>query len=123
MKIMLETTVWSTPTPNHVYVMNDSMTKMMAYVPEGSKTVKKFKQPMSIDIRGRTFVELEDSEPQEETPKPDQWKFTGSKGDVYTVSREPGGGMNYHCTCPGFTYRGQCKHTAEKIMEHSYDVR
>ncbi len=31
MKIMLETTEWATPTPNHVYVFNDSMSKIIAF--------------------------------------------------------------------------------------------
>lgn len=124
MKIMLETTVWDDPgVPNHVYVFNDSLSHAIAYVRAGTKEVFKFKRPMGIDRRGRTFVELEDEEPVKEAPKPDQWEFVGSKGDRYLVTREPGGGLDYRCTCPGFTYRGSCKHTAEKIMEHSYDIR
>ena len=121
MKIVVETTEWSVPTPNHVYVLNDSMTKMTAYVPAGSKILKKFSKPMGFDTRGRTFAELEDGEP--DRPDPDTWQVPGSGGKTYTVSRELGGGLNYHCTCPGFTYRGSCKHTAEFIAQHQYDVR
>ena len=123
MKIMLETTEWADATPNHVYVFNDSLSHAIAYVRAGTKTVSKFKKPMSIDRRGRTFVELEDEEPTRAEPKPDQWEFVGSKGDVYLVTREAGAGLDYRCTCPGFTYRGSCRHAAEKIMEHSYDIR
>lgn len=121
MKIVEETTEWKDAwVPNHVYVLNDSMSKMIAYVPAGSKTVKKFSKPMDFDRRGRTFVELGDVE---EKPQPNTWTVEGSKGKTYTVSREPGGGMNYACTCPGFTFRGSCKHVAEFQMNHSYDVR
>ena len=34
-------------------------------------------------------------------------KVEGSKGNVYTVTKE---GARYTCTCPGFTFRKQCKH-------------
>lgn len=121
MIIVREVTEWSVPVANNIYVLNDSMTKIMAYVPEGSNQVKKFKQPIDFDRRDRKFEEL----PSEGETKPveDRWEFQGSKGEVYYVTREPGGGLNYQCTCPGFTYRGSCKHVAEKIMEHSYDVR
>lgn len=123
MRIMLETTEWVGNFPNHVYVFNDSMSHMIAYVPAGSKQLQRFKKPIAFDRRGRTFVELEDEEPVKEAPKPDQWEFVGSKGDVYLVTREPGGGLDYRCTCPGFTYRGSCRHSAEMIMQHSYDIR
>lgn len=122
-KIMLETTVWKDSwVPNHVYILNDSQTKIVAYVPAGTKVVKKFKSPQSFDRRGRTFVELEGESPAQE-PQPDRWEVPGSKGKTYTVTREPGGGLNYTCTCPGFLYRGSCKHVAEFQINHSYDVR
>ena len=123
MKILLETTEWKDSwVPNHVYVLNDSQTKIIAYVPAGSKTVKKFKNPQSFDRRGRTFVELEGNSVTQE-PQPDTWQVPGSGGKTYTVSREPGGGLDYRCTCPGFLYRGSCRHTAEFIAQHQYDVR
>lgn len=123
MKIMLETTEWKDSwVPNHVYILNDSQTKILAYVPAGSKTVKKFKSPQSFDRRGRTFVELEGEQVAQE-PRIDSWEVAGSKGKTYTVSREPGGGMNYRCTCEGFLYRGSCKHVAEFQMNHNVDRR
>lgn len=33
---------------------------------------------------------------------------TGSKGKTYLVTQEPNGRIT--CTCPGFTYRRDCKH-------------
>lgn len=33
----------------------------------------------------------------------------GSKGKVYEVTG------NYRCTCPGFTFRGSCKHLEETV--------
>lgn len=118
MKIMLETTVWSTATPNHVYVLNDSMSKMIAYVPAGSKTVKKFKNPIGFDTRGRTFVELEDDTPSQ--PDPDVIVREGSKGEKYYISQDrEQGWRGWACTCPGFKFRGSCKHVAE-IQQDRY---
>lgn len=106
MKIMLETTVWDDPgVPNHVYVFNDSLSHAIAYVRAGTKEVFKFKKPLGIDRRGRTFVELEDG--QEDPKDPAVIEIEGSKGAKYFLSN-PGEG--WICTCPGFTFRGACKH-------------
>lgn len=123
MRIVQETTDWGKHSvPNHVYVLNESMTHMIAYVPAGSKVLKKFSKPMSFDRRGRTFVELE-GESLSDEPQVDSWTVPGSGGKTYTVSREAGGGLNYQCTCPGFLYRGSCKHVAEFQMNHNVDIR
>ena len=62
MKIMLETTVWTDGGANHVYVFKDKPTgrsaKAVAYVPAGTKALKRFKKPLVLDLKGRTFVEL-----------------------------------------------------------------
>ena len=39
-----------------------------------------------------------------------EWKVTGSKGDIYLVKRTNG---HYTCQCPGFQYRGKCRHITE----------
>lgn len=105
---MLETTEWADATPNHVYVFNDSMTQAIAYVRAGTKEVFKFKQPIGIDRRGRTFVDLDDAEPAQ--PDPQRLEVVGSKGETYYLSNE---GNGWFCTCPGYTFRGNCKHTKE----------
>lgn len=105
MRIMQETTRWEGNTPNHVYVMNDAMTRMIAYVPQGSKQVKKFSQPIPIDTRGRTFVELDGVSAAE--PDPEVKVVEGSKGQKYRLVREDD---QWQCSCPGFKFRGQCKH-------------
>ena len=107
MKIMLETTKWSDgyANSNHVYVFNDSMTRAIAYVPRGSKKVFKFSKPLDIDTRGRTFVELDDSEPTKVDPN--VITIEGSKGEKYYLTNDDNG---WFCTCPGFTFRGTCKH-------------
>ena len=112
MRIMQETTQWSDGSGdacNHVYVFNDSMTQAIAYVPRGSKKVFKFKKPLAIDTRGRTFEELEDGVPTK--TEPETIKVQGSKGKTYYLTEEDG---QWSCTCPGFKFRGACRHVAEK---------
>ncbi len=107
MKFVEETTNWKDSwVPNHVYVLNNSMTHMVAYVPAGSKTVKKFSKPISFDRRGRTFVELEEGS----APEPAVRTVEGSGGKKYYLTNENG---YWSCTCPGFTFRGKCKHTED----------
>ena len=108
MRIVVETTRWETQTPNHIYVCDDSMQNMIAYVPQGSNTVQRFKKPIAFDRRGRTFVDLEGGVPKQD---PNVRTVEGSKGQVYTLSKNNG---EWACSCPGYTYRGACKHVAER---------
>ena len=110
MKIMLETTQWADQTPNHVYVFNDSMSKIVAYVPAGSKTVFKFKQPIDLDRKGRTFVDLDDTEQDVDS---NTITVTGSKGQRYSLTNE---GTGWVCSCPGFNYHGKCRHLTERQL-------
>lgn len=99
MKIAREVTKWDDNTPNHIYVFTDSMNQIIAYVPEGSNTVKRFRSPIDIDRRGRKFEFLED--------EPDQRIVYGSKGEKYYLTQS---GDEWLCTCPGFQFHGRCKH-------------
>jgi hypothetical protein len=64
MKIMLETTQWEGHCDcNHIYVFEDykpqsRSAKAVAYVPHGTDPVQKFRTPLNIDLRHRTFVEV-----------------------------------------------------------------
>ena len=103
MKIIEETTVWDSPNaPNHVYFVNDSMTQMVAYIRKGTTEKFTFKKPIGFDRRGRTFKVLKSVDTE-----PESIKVNGSKGAVYNLTRADG---HWRCTCPGFTYRGSCKH-------------
>ena len=110
MKAFLEVTQWADKFPNHVYFLNDSKSKMYAYVRHGTKDPFKFKKAIGFDIRGRKFVEVPNSwkfQVKEEKPEGRVWTVTGSRGDEYKVSELNG---NYSCTCSGFRFRGDCKH-------------
>lgn len=110
MKFYQEITVYKDNTINGIYLLNDSKNLMYAYVPPNSKTVKEFKQPIRIDIRGRKFKEVHNTFkytiPSEAVINP-RWEVRGSKGDIYIVERSENG---LSCSCAGFKFRGQCKH-------------
>lgn len=110
MKAFLEVTQWADNYPNHVYFLNDSKSKMYAYVRHGTTDPFKFKKAIGFDVRGRKFVEVPNSwkfQVKEEKPEGRVWTVTGSRGDEYKVSELNG---NYSCTCSGFRFRGDCKH-------------
>lgn len=59
MRVFLETTKdWSGDVPNHIYYLNDSKSKMIAFYNVVTKKVTKFKKPIGFDMRYRTFKEL-----------------------------------------------------------------
>ena len=107
-----ETTVWEgSTTINHTYLLEGD--SMIAYMRSQTSVPFYFKKPIRIDKRGRKFERL-DVNPfelvpqvviaQESTVK----EIEGSKGAKYYVNLE-----DKTCTCPGYTYRGTCKHVKE----------
>ena len=60
-------------------------------------------------IQRKLIVEI-DGKPYEFKPKQQKEQVRlveGSKGKIYKVT-------SHSCTCPGFTFRGTCKHVTEK---------
>jgi len=115
MKYFQEITEWADGSDaNHIYLLDDSKGKMYAYVPKGSNELFQFKQPIKIDIRGRKFkpVAARWNYKIAEEPKPNNptWTVAGSKGTEYVVELVDN---VYNCTCPGFRFRGACRHIAE----------
>jgi hypothetical protein len=115
MKFYQETTKWSTAVANGIYLLNDSKTKVYAFVAAGQKSAKVFKGPLSIDTRGRTFVAVNGRygvDLKEDKPVTGnlQWSIVGSKGDRYTVEKTDNG---FVCSCSGFKFRGNCRHVKE----------
>lgn len=74
------------------------------------------------------LLKLEYLPPPERSPKnlrklkrapserpPNEWRVLSSKGDhYYTVTLTPSGDLS--CTCPGFYYRGRCRHVQEILQ-------
>ena len=109
MEALLETTVWpGAESPNHTYLLDG--TNLVAYIKKGENVPFYFKNPIkNFDKRGRKFAPLK-SNPFKVKEKVTIIKVTGSKGMVYSIDTE-----DKTCTCPGFTYRGSCKHIAELV--------
>lgn len=119
MRFYQEVTDWGKHgAANHIYYVNDSKTKMVGYIKVGTKALFKFSKPMSIDMRGRKFVELKDRKTEsdevyfgkkEPEVKPSNAiEVQGSNGKVYLLTKSTNG--KYTCTCPGFSFRHTCKH-------------
>jgi hypothetical protein len=115
-KIVQEVTDWKVPyrQPNHVYLMAGDRVLAMSRWGEGRPEY--FANQNRINRGGRRFVEIKqnpwgfdmkiqvigDDKPQGKT-----WTVKGSRGDEYIVSLLDG---RWSCTCPGATFRGECKH-------------
>lgn len=89
--------------PPHVYLLDG--TSLVAYIQQNTTQPFYFKNPIKgFDKRGRKFMVV--------TPNPFKAKVksnlitvTGSKGQTYSVDPDA-----KTCSCPGFTFRGACKH-------------
>lgn len=109
MEAVVETTIWSgSMQPNHKYLLDGN--KMVAYIKQGSTTPFYFKNPLTIDKRGRKFVSLKVNPFKVVKEKSTVIKVSGSKGQVYSIDTE-----EKTCTCPGYTFRGACKHLTELV--------
>ena len=112
-----EITVWDDGNTaiNHTYLLEGD--SMIAYMRVGTTVPFYFKNPIRISKSGRKF-ELVDPNPfaylpqivVEQTTSADIVEIDGSKGAKYIVDR-----IAKSCTCPGYTYRGTCKHTKELL--------
>ncbi len=113
MKWFAEITNWRDDTPNGVYLLNDSKSKMYAFQPFGTGEIKVFRNPIRIDTRGRKF-QLNPTQyrvnVEEEQPEGRVWTVKGSRGDEYQVSESNNA---YSCTCSGFKFRSKCRHVDE----------
>jgi len=102
MLLAAEQTTWADGTGrNGTYLLSNDRTKMYAFAPYGSSDLKFFKFPIKIEVKGRKFLVLDRSEDE-----PDEGvRVEGSNGAVYYVHQG-------RCTCPGYKFRGECKHLA-----------
>ena len=119
-KAYKEITIWEDGNENinHTYLLEGDM--MIGYIRSQSDVAHYFKNPIRISKSRRKF-ELVEPNPFDTARAPDTGtvkpieniqEITGSKGNVYYLDKD-----NLTCTCPGFTYRGTCKHTKELANE------
>ena len=104
MEAFKETTVWKEgQVPNHTYLLDKG--HLVAYIKQGDTAPFFFKNVIkNFDRRGRTFVKA-DSGLFGTAKKTTLREVAGSKGAVYMGDDEA-----KTCTCPGYIFRGQCKH-------------
>ena len=112
MEAVREVTKWDVEyrSPNHDYLLDGD--RIIAYRPWGTAEIRVLSGKIKIDRRGRKFEKLKDN-PFEalqhtEREEPAVVAVKGSKGQTYYVNAAEG-----TCTCPGFTFRGACKHLVE----------
>lgn len=123
MKFIQEVTEWSAAyaVPNHIYYVNDSRTRLVGYIAQGTRNLVKFKKPVDWDRRGRKFepvtvrgLRAERDEvyfPREvatETVVPkNSITVEGSRGSKYLLTKIAG---QWTCSCPGYGFRRKCRH-------------
>ena len=113
MEALKEVTVWEVDyrQPNHTYLMDGD--KAVAYIRWHEGEPEYFKTPQKLDKRYRKFEKADIGLFEvREAKDPVILEVPGSKGATYYVNTETG-----TCTCPGFTFRGACKHTKELELE------
>jgi uncharacterized Zn finger protein len=102
MEAIRETTAWEFP--NHTYLLDG--TTLVAYIKQGTTDAVFLKSGIkNFDKRRRTF-EKASKDLFEGSASSNLIEVQGSKGSVYYVDPE-----NATCTCPGYTFRGKCRHT------------
>ncbi len=118
MKYFQEVTQWSGSVQNHVYYLTDDKRKMIGYIKHGTSELFKFSKPMNFDTKGCKFVVLSTRGDSVEVyfpktvdkPIGQVTEVAGSNGKTYFVSKF---GNKITCTCPGFMFRHNCRHTKE----------
>lgn len=108
MEAVREVTVWTGvdyPQPNHDYLLDGD--RIVAYRPWGTAEIRRSSGKIKIDRRGRKFEPLDPNPFAELEEKKESMvvEVQGSNGKSYFVNTE-----EKTCTCPGFSFRGRCKH-------------
>lgn len=92
--------------PAHVYLLDGN--NLVSYIKKGETEPFYFKNPIKgFSKSGRKFVK-EDIKLFKVKVKSSLIEVKGSKGNSYFIDPETN-----TCTCPGFTFRGACKHVKE----------
>lgn len=110
--MLQETTDWGDhPVKNGVYHVNEH-DQLVAYHAPGGE-LQEYKTPMKRFSKARRkFVVLDTYEEDDVDTSVLRIEFEGSKGNTYYVTVEDG---ITQCTCPGYKFRGNCKHVNEVI--------
>lgn len=116
MKALKEITDWTVP--NHTYIVEGN--NLLGYIKNGTSNIHYFTKPIKgFDQRGRKFEQVDvplvdwakslKEHVEQAEPLPYIKKVQGSKPGVwYEVNTD-----EQSCNCPGFQFRGECKHVKE----------
>jgi hypothetical protein len=92
----------------HIYLLDGN--NLVAYIKSGETAPFYFKNPIKgFDKRGRKFATVTPN-PFKVKTQSNLIKVKGSNGNEYTVDPE-----SKSCNCPGYTFRGSCKHVASYV--------
>jgi len=100
-EILQEVTDWGKYSVNNgIYHVNGAG-QLVAYKPSETAELKTFNNPLKQFSKSRRkFVKLGEADEQ---LADDVVVVQGSNGKTYTI-------QDGKCSCPGYTYRGNCKH-------------
>jgi len=103
--------------PNHTYLMDDKMEKVLGYFKwHNPNDFEMLRTPLRLDRRYRKFKILQTGYKfANDTTDTKQWVIEGSKGNKYVVLQDE---LGYNCSCVGFKYHGKCKHI-EQVKNES----
>lgn len=102
--ILKEITQWDMPVANHTYKVSGAG-KLLGYWPRSSDRYVELSGKMRFDRARRKFETL-----AEEAEKDAGIAIQGSGGKTYYI-------LDGKCSCPGFSFRGNCKHIREHLSE------
>jgi hypothetical protein len=107
MEAIREVTDWAVP--GHTYLLDGNT--LVAYIKQSETAPFYFSKGIKgFDKRGRKFVPADKTlfETPQNAAENALVEVKGSKGNTYYVDIEAA-----TCSCPGFTFRGNCKHIEE----------
>jgi len=88
---------------NGIYHVN-SKGWLVGYQPNSDSPYREFKNPMKLFSKARRKFEKIGERPEEGGV--DTITVKGSKGETYVI-------QDGECSCPGFRFRGDCKHVKQ----------
>ena len=106
-EILLETTDWGKYKVNNgIYHVNGAG-QLVAYQPNSETALKQYTNPLKQFSKSRRKFKKIGAYPEVHND-PAIVIVKGSKGNEYQVDTDKS-----TCSCPGYTYRGNCKHVKE----------